>query len=48
MASKLRILVVVDDRDFAESLADLLRAEGHEVDAAYSGEQGVAQFGQNG
>ena len=47
MASKLRILVVDDDRDFADSLAELLREQSHEVDTAYSGEQGVERFRQN-
>ncbi len=43
---KLRIFVVDDDRDFAESLADVLRLDGHEVDTAYSGEEAVERFKQ--
>jgi two-component system CheB/CheR fusion protein len=36
-AWKMRVLVVEDDTVVAESLADLLRAEGHEVDLAADG-----------
>lgn len=43
--SKLRIFVVDDDRDFADTLADLLRLEGHDADTAYSGEDALAQLG---
>ena len=39
---KLRVLVVDDLKDAADSLAALLRVLGHEVHAAYDGEQGVA------
>jgi len=44
--SKLRIFVVDDDHDFAESLADVLRLDGHHVDTAYSGEEAIARFRQ--
>ena len=43
MAAK-RILVVDDDRDFAESLGDLLEAEGHEVSLAFNGPDAVSRF----
>ncbi len=44
--SKLRIFVVDDDRDFAESLADVLRLDGHQVDTAYTGEEAIERFPQ--
>lgn len=37
----LRILVVDDDPDFAESLADVLRLPGHHVECASSGEESI-------
>jgi CheY-like chemotaxis protein len=37
----LRILVVEDNRDSADSLAMLLRLDGHEVTVAYTGPAGV-------
>jgi two-component system, NtrC family, response regulator HydG len=39
-----RVLVVDDDRDHAESVADLLGMRGHAVTVAYSGETGLAMF----
>jgi two-component system response regulator HydG len=39
-----RIIIVDDDRDLAESLADLLEARGFEVELAHSGEEGVAKY----
>ncbi len=39
-----RIFVVDDDRDFAESLAELLEIRGHEVALAFSGEEAVQRF----
>lgn len=36
--------MVDDDRDFAESLADVLRLEGHEVATAYTGEDAISRF----
>lgn len=41
---RLRIFVVDDDRDFAESLADVLESRGHAVDLAFSGEEAVRRF----
>jgi two-component system, NtrC family, response regulator HydG len=39
-----RILIVDDDRDHAESLADILEMRGHRVELAYSGEEAVERF----
>jgi CheY-like chemotaxis protein len=43
-ALKRRILIVDDDADAADSLAELLRLEGHEVHVAYDGAQALAMF----
>jgi two-component system response regulator HydG len=40
----LQVLIVDDDQDHAESVADILEMRGHSVELAGSGEQGVAQF----
>ena len=40
----LRIFIVDDDRDFAESLADVLEPQGHTVALAFSGEEAVQRF----
>jgi two-component system response regulator HydG len=40
----MRILIVDDDRDHAESIADVLATRQCEVDLAFSGEDGVAKF----
>jgi two-component system, NtrC family, response regulator HydG len=40
----MRIFVVDDDRDHAESIADVLEAKGHEVELAFTGEEAVARF----
>lgn len=42
----LDILVVDDDRDFAEALTDVLEAENHRVDYCHTGEDAVALFGR--
>jgi DNA-binding response OmpR family regulator len=39
-----RILIADDNRDAANSLAELLRLEGHEVHVAYDGEQALDIF----
>jgi CheY-like chemotaxis protein len=39
-----RILLADDNRDAAESLAILLRLEGHEVELAHDGEAALARF----
>ncbi len=44
MSESLRIFVVDDDRDLAESLADLLEARGHTVELAFDGESAIARF----
>ena len=41
-----RILIADDNIDAADSLAELLRLEGHEVYVAYDGQEAVAQFQQ--
>jgi two-component system response regulator HydG len=41
---KHRILIVDDDKDHAESIADLLQLRGYEVEVAYSGEQALELF----
>lgn len=40
----MNILVVEDDKDFAEGLADYLRLNGHDVELAGSGEAGLARL----
>jgi two-component system, NtrC family, response regulator HydG len=40
----LKILVVDDDRDFAEALGEALESAGHQVLVCYSGEAGLAAF----
>jgi two-component system response regulator HydG len=44
MSTPLRILVVDDDRDNADSLAELFAMEGHAVEAAYSGEEAIEAY----
>lgn len=39
----LRILVVDDDQDFAETIAEILDSRGHDVQLAHSGEDALAQ-----
>lgn len=41
MAQSLDILVVDDNQDLAESLADVLEMSGHDVSLAYSGEEAI-------
>jgi len=41
-----RIFIVDDDRDHAESIADVLSMNGHEVELAFSGEQAVERFAE--
>ncbi|MGH7123339.1 MAG: response regulator [Stellaceae bacterium] len=40
----LRVLIVDDDQDHAESVADILEMRGYAVELVASGEQGVASF----
>ena len=44
----LHILIIDDDRDHAESVADILAMRGHKIDIAGSGEAGIAKFGEGG
>jgi CheY-like chemotaxis protein len=44
----LDILVVDDDRDAADSLAEVLQVYGHRVQIAYGGEEAVALFRKGG
>jgi two-component system, NtrC family, response regulator HydG len=46
MTRAMRIFVIDDDFDLAESLADVLEARGFEVEIAHSGEEGVARFAE--
>jgi two-component system response regulator HydG len=41
---RLRIFIVDDDRDFAESLALLIEGRGHQVELVFSGEEAIAKF----
>ena len=41
---KLRILIVDDDREFAEGMADVLDLDGHDVQLAFSGEEGIERL----
>jgi DNA-binding response OmpR family regulator len=41
-----RVLIIDDDRDLAESLAELIEMRGHTVSLAFSGEAGLARFRQ--
>lgn len=42
----LRILVVDDDADFANALAEFLRLEGHELELAFDGESAMVKFAE--
>ncbi len=46
MNRPLHVLVIDDDRDLAESLAELIEARGHVASLAFSGEAGIARFRQ--
>lgn len=41
-----RVLIIDDDRDLAESLAELIEARGHAVSIAFSGDAGLSRFRQ--
>lgn len=47
MANSLRILVVDDDEDNANSLGELFELEGHQVTVAHSGEAAIAAYVNN-
>ena len=42
----MRVFIIDDDEDHAESIADLLEFKGYSVEIAFSGEEGVARFRQ--
>ena len=44
---KLNILIVDDDRDFAESLAEVLELRGHNVELVFNGEEAINKFLSN-
>ncbi len=44
---RIKILVVDDDRDFAESLAFVLEGRGYEVEVAHTGEAAIRKFQNN-
>jgi two-component system, NtrC family, response regulator HydG len=44
---KRRIFIVDDDRDHAESIADILAMQGHEVVMVYTGEDAVRRFAEH-
>lgn len=46
MTAALRVLIVDDDRDLAESLAELVEARGHAAAVAFSGDAAIARFRQ--
>ena len=43
----LRVLIVDDDVDVAESLAEVIEAKGHHVTVAHSGEEAITRFRDN-
>lgn len=45
--SKARVLIVDDDRDFADSLAEALEMQGHKVSISYSGEDALRRLGMS-
>lgn len=44
MSDPRRVLIIDDDRDLAESLAELIESHGHAVTVAFSGEEGLVKF----
>src|ERR1700757_786097 len=44
MSETLRVFIIDDDRDLAESLADLLEGKGHSVELAFDGKQAIERF----
>ncbi len=45
--TKLKILVIDDDQDFAESLALVLEGRGYQVDVGHTGEEAIRKFRGN-
>lgn len=48
LAGRALVLIVDDDRDFVESLKDILHAEGYPVDTAFSGTEAIEKIEANG
>ena len=48
MAEALKILIVDDDTDAADSLVELLEMEGHDACAVYNGDNAIAVCNQKG
>lgn len=44
MSKALKVLVVDDDEDVAESMADILEHDGHHVELAHSGQEAIRAF----
>jgi len=44
--TKLRVFIVDDDIDFAESLGEVIEGRGHHVEMAHSGEEAIEKFRQ--
>ena len=42
-----KLLIIDDDRDFAEGLAEALELYGHQIDIAFTGEDGVEAVKKN-
>ena len=42
-----KLLIIDDDRDFAEGLAEFLELCGHDVDVAFTGEGGIEMAGKD-
>ena len=44
MGRRLKILIIDDDRDLADSIVELLELHGYQATAAYGGDEGVRKF----
>ncbi len=44
MSRPMKVFIVDDDQDVAESMADLVELRGHEADIANSGEEAIDRF----
>ncbi len=42
-----KFLIVDDDVDFADGIAEILELDGHQVDIAFTGESGIEAAGKN-
>ena len=43
----MKVLIVDDDRDFAESLAELMEDQGHQGELAFSGEEAIQKWSRD-